>query len=53
MEWALFEREFGPLTLHERIDAMSAHVSGKPFEWRSTPKVEITDWLTALAKKER
>jgi hypothetical protein len=26
-DWLLFEEEFGPLTLHERIDAMSAHVA--------------------------
>lgn len=26
-EWAVFEEEFGPLTVQERIDAMGAHVA--------------------------
>jgi len=26
-EWLLFEEDFGPLTLHERIDAMSAQIA--------------------------
>jgi hypothetical protein len=26
-EWATFEEAFGPLTLHERIDAAAAHIA--------------------------
>jgi hypothetical protein len=66
-EWSLFEEGFGPLTLHERLDALAAQIcyiihasaGGKGRledfipQWRRAPKMEITDWLSALATKER
>jgi hypothetical protein len=64
-EWAMFEEEFGPLTVQERIDAMAAYVAytvhasaggkGNPadfeLQWRTAPKVPITDWLSAMARR--
>lgn len=64
VEWAMFERHFGPLTLHERIDqgfAMLAYVVAKSagaeveFEdflprWgHEEPVGDATDWLRAMA----
>ena len=64
-EWAKFEEEFGPLTMHERIDHAAAYVAyvvhasaggqGKPedftFAWKPKPDVDIFDWLAAVAVK--
>ena len=66
-EWAVFEREFGPLTVQERLDATAAQIAYavhataggkgqlKDFmpQWRPQPKMEITDWLEAMAAKGR
>lgn len=64
IEWAVFEEDFGPLTLHERIDGAAAmiayalHVSAggkgdlKDFipRWEREGKAHITDWLSAMAR---
>lgn len=61
----MFEEEFGPLTVQERIDAMAAHVAyivhasaggqGRPeefaLEWRPARRMEMTDWLAAMARR--
>lgn len=67
-EWARFEEDFGPLTLHERLDAMAGHIaytvhataggSGRMSDfmpqWRSRRRSgDIIDWLAAVATKER
>lgn len=65
-EWVMFEEEFGPLTIQERIDAAAgliaytvhATAGGKAQladfipQWRPQPKVEITEWLSAIAKRD-
>jgi hypothetical protein len=51
-EWAVFEGEFGPLTLHERMDQLVGHVTGNPVEWRRQAQWSSdVDWLTLLAQK--
>jgi hypothetical protein len=66
IEWQAFEEEFGPLTLHKRLDwavalltysqAISNGYRGKPSdflpEWESPKAVaHIADWLSAVARK--
>jgi hypothetical protein len=50
-EWAVFEGEFGPLTVQERLDQLWTQPIGsgkvewkRPERWRSD-----VDWLTILA----
>ena len=64
-EWVLFEREFGPLTVHERIDAAAelvgyvTHAShggtGKLADflpqWRPVAQVDIVDYFRAIATR--
>ena len=47
--WAKFEEDFGPLTLHERIDALLQVTTGKPVQWRSqgNPSADLR-WMSML-----
>ena len=63
--WAEFEQQFGPLTIHERLDAMMAQLAytihasagGKEppgrftVRWRSSEPVSIISWLEMQAAR--
>lgn len=50
--WARFEEDFGPLTLHERIDALIAAHTGEMPRWESTRSAgSAVDFLSAIARK--
>jgi hypothetical protein len=66
IEWETFLEEFGPVTLHERLDWSVAQlvyaqavqggykgsVSDFVAEWETDePKAHIVDWLSAVARK--
>lgn len=65
MEWETFEEEFGPLTLHERIDAgialllhqqallhgMKGDVEDFLPRWeRAGTGADLADWLSMMAR---
>ena len=61
VEWATFEEEFGPLTIHERLDwqmALRAYeqtgkgeIADHLPQWRSgQAKAHFADWLSAMAR---
>lgn len=52
--WQEFEDDFGPLTIHERLDAVIHAQTGEPVKWKRP--VRWTDdmiwgWLGAEARK--
>ena len=54
VHWAEFEADFGPYTIHERIDALiQAHTGEKPKWGRQVPMTEeqVPRWLHAVANR--
>jgi hypothetical protein len=65
IEWEAFVEEFGPVTLHERLDSGFAllmqqqaayHGDQRSVEeflprWEREGKAHIADWLSAMAKR--
>ena len=52
VEWREFEDGFGPLTLHERIDALIQAQTGEPVKWqvrRPMTDEGVRGFLHALA----
>jgi len=63
VEWRLFEDEFGPITLHERIDAAAALIAHTVWKaagqegdigdfmptWQREGAASAVDWLKAMA----
>jgi hypothetical protein len=48
-EWAVFERDFGPLTLHERMDALIGHLAyvvHSTAGGKGTPEQFVPQWKT-------
>ncbi len=65
VHWGKFQEEFGPLTLHERIDAVGAMIAStvaasagaevEPsdflIDWKERPAPSAVDWLSATSRK--
>lgn len=52
--WAEFESDFGPITLHEHIDAMIQAQTGEKVKWikqRPLTDAQLWGWLDAMARK--
>lgn len=53
-QWRRFEESFGPLTIHERIDALFGAITGQLPPWHQHPEPEddIVGRLNAMARKD-
>jgi hypothetical protein len=51
LDWQTFEEDFGPMTIHERIDALIQAQTGEPVKWVTRRRVPIADWLEAVARR--
>lgn len=52
--WRHFEETFGPLTVHERIDALIQSHTGEKVQWRVVKPLtddQLWGWLDAMARK--
>ena len=52
VDWAEFEEGFGPLTIHERVDALISAQIGEPVKWQARKPLTdegVRGFLHALA----